>query len=119
MNAYRPIIKAVLPLAIVLTAFPVAAADNPTRSAETVAWARTQNHLVIECDQPDRPELKAITSVSGDPNLVQARTDRDRLMARVRQACNREGTREVWVVRELPPAEPTAGRMTASNRPAK
>ena len=119
MNAYRPIIKAALPLVIVLTAFPVAAVENLTSSAGTVAWARTQNHLVIECTQRDPPGLKDITALSGDPNLVQPRADRARLMAPVRGACNREGAREVWVVRELPPTGPTTGRMTASNTPAK
>lgn len=117
MNARHPIIKAALPFAIALSALPAVAGQAPPTNAELVEWAKTQDHLVIECDQPVRPALGEIIAVSGDHNLSQARTDRTRTMNRAREACTRPGVQEVWVVRELPRERVFVGPLTADNNP--
>jgi hypothetical protein len=117
MNAHLSIIKAALPFAIGLSAFSAVAREAPPTNAELVTWASTQNHLVIECDQLARPALSEIIAVSGDPRFSQAREDRIRAMNRAREACNRPGVQEVWVVRELPREKVSVGPLTANANP--
>lgn len=78
------------------------------------AWASPppSGDLVVECDPIRLPSQISIARATGLHNIGQAYAARTRLMARVRQECQREGVSRVRLVQAGDPdvARPLAGR---------
>ncbi len=96
MNTHTHMIGTVL-----LVAAAAAFAPAPIDAREPAAPASAER-IVIDCERQVRPRQRQIAELSGQSNLGQVYSTRERTMAEVRRACRREGIARVLLVPAVP-----------------
>lgn len=112
MNTHARMIEAAL-LAAVAMAFVPARAANPDPVPDPAP-----ERIAIDCDDPVPPSQREVGELADQHNIGQVYATRQRVMAEVRRACQREGISAVLLVPKKQPSVSTRElRQIADNRP--
>lgn len=112
MNTHARMIETALLVAVAIAFAPARAADpDPVQES-------APERIAIDCDRPVPPTQKEVGELADQHNAGQVYATRQRVMAEVRRACQREGIGGVLLVPKKQPSVSTRElRQIADNRP--